>query len=248
MTVRQVIKSTLLGLNASLLRDDGPKIVFYHDVTGRSVSRMSTPFEKFVQHVESSKLNGWKFVRGIPVGRKQLLICFDDGYRGIWDRRDFFLKEGIFPIVSIAIELVGQPEFLTWEEILELRKMGFKFISHTWSHRSLTEVSEAELSRELAESRQRLSEKLGEDVDWICFPRGLFSGKVVEQSLAAGYSTGLASIPGLASESLSECDDRMRIVPRMLVQDLDRKQFEFVLRGGMLPLRHHYVKRQFKGV
>lgn len=248
MNIRSCIKSVALQLNAAVRHSSEPQIVFYHDLTGSFKSQWSTPFELFRKHVRITKNAGWTYdEKNEPDGKKRLKVFFDDGFQGVWERREYFLAEGILPTVSVAVGLVGQPGFLTWEKIIELDRLGFGFVSHTWTHRTLTDVPESELTYELRDSRECLAQHLGHAVDELCFPRGKFSSKIIEESLRAGYAVGYSSVPGLANEPLIECGGALRLLPRTLVQYASPCDYLAILRGGMLPMRWHYLRRHFVG-
>ena len=229
MGVFHYAKNMILAANAWMLRDRGPKILFYHDVVGeRAYSYMSTPFELFSSHMSALSEAGIRITEGIPVGENEVMVCFDDGLRGIWDRREYFFSRNMHPTVSLAVDLVGQSDYLTWKEIGELRQAGFHFVSHTWTHRSLTECREDELEHELADSRLELSDRLGGEIK-------------------AGYTVGFTSIPGNADTDVMPMRERgMRLLARNLVQSYDVRAFRHVLMGGMNPLCRHYLQLQFE--
>ena len=246
MSFRAEVKTLVYKFNAFCCRDDGPKIVYYHDVTGmNAVTSMSTPFDLFQRQIDVARNNGYDFVAAPPERRLQLMVCFDDGFRGVWDRREFFVKERIYPTISVAIDLVGRPGYLTWAEIAELRAMGFRFSSHTWSHRSLTEVPDSELMHELRDAREELSMRTAGVIDGLCFPRGKFSRRVLDAAIRAGFTIGYASVPGRAIDPLDECGQELRVLPRMLVQDAALGRFTDILHGAMLPFRGYYLRRHF---
>ena len=248
MGVFHYAKNMILAANAWMLRDRGPKILFYHDVVGeRAYSYMSTPFELFSSHMSALSEAGIRITEGIPVGENEVMVCFDDGLRGIWDRREYFFSRNMHPTVSLAVDLVGQSDYLTWKEIGELRQAGFHFVSHTWTHRSLTECREDELEHELADSRLELSDRLGGEIKEVCFPRGRFSLKILKSTVAAGYTVGFTSIPGNADTDVMPMRERgMRLLARNLVQSYDVRAFRHVLMGGMNPLCRHYLQLQFE--
>ncbi|MDO4528170.1 MAG: polysaccharide deacetylase family protein, partial [bacterium] len=157
---------------------------------------------------------------------------------------EWLMEQGVYPTTSIAVEKIGRPGYLTWEQVEKLHQLGFPFISHTWSHKSLTECTPKELFYELHESRLLLSEKLGEEVLSICFPRGLFSKNVINVAAESGYKIGLASIPGNATP-LSAFGDELSIYPRNLVQFSPPSEFNGVLNGAMNFLQSYYAKRHF---
>ena len=140
--MKNIIKSLILQLSALLLRDNSPKVVFYHDV-GTLYSPMGTAEKVFWGHMSCL--------------REGDVVCFDDGFRGIWDAREKLkgVSSKFRVIVFIAVGLVGKPGYLTWEEIKELQDMyGLDFsatlglIKHWWVH-----ITMKSLSRLMAEQR-----------------------------------------------------------------------------------------------
>ena len=244
MSIKAKVKSVLFKTLGAMLQDDRPKIVYYHDILGLEKTKMATPFELFKAHVDICKKNHWNFTKGIPQRKKEVMFFVDDGFRGVWDHHEWLISQNLYPTTSVAIEKIGRAGYLTWEQIKTLHSLGFNFISHTWSHKSLTECSVEELYHELRDARVFLSDKLEEDVTSICFPRGLFSNKVIDVAAECGYTTGLASVPGSASEF--ECFNKhLKVYPRNLVQFSSPAEFEGILNGAMTPFQQYYLKRHF---
>lgn len=238
------LKKIIIVIFAILRRDASLKNVFYHDI-GKKWTPMGTQTDVFMKHLEvlgrRSKVEG-----------KPDLICFDDGFRGVWEYRDELEKivgGGVKVIVFIAVRLVGQPGYLTWDEIRTLnREYGIDFQCHTWSHQTLAgemidespkeERTEEWYKRELVESKLRLEEELDRPVDELCFPVGNFSDDVIRRCKEAGYKKVYASYPGNITDDY--------IQPRCLVQDLGVMGFKAVLNGGMNPMKNRYLAMHYK--
>ena len=230
------LKSVLLWIGAVIWRDNSPKYVFYHDV-GNEYTTMGTSPELFWSHMD--------------LLRDDDKVCFDDGFRGIWDAREEFARRNLKPIVFIAIRLVGMKGYLSWTEIRELQDhYGFVFQSHTWSHQTLAgpfsvkapieERSDDWFCRELDGSRKELSNRLGREVNELCFPIGYFSNDVLAKSLDAGYSTVYVSYPGTVKRM-----SKLIVQTRCLCQSISCADFKNVLDGGMNILANHYRRRHF---
>ena len=247
-------KSLLLHLLAFVIRDKGPKVIYYHDI-GNEHTSMGTPLSLFQSHISLARAKGWSFTRAVPCHEKELQICFDDGFRGILAARDFFLEEKLFPTIFIAVDLVGRPGHLTWEEIVSLQNDGFVFESHTWTHQTLagSYIDESPKEkrtddwyrRELNESREEIGRHLGKEVTALCFPAGHFSSDVIQRCEAAGYTRLYTSVPGpmKVDSGKWKVESGCQIVPRHLVQAVDPATFGWMLNGAMTPLRHHYLKQ-----
>ena len=232
--VKKLIKRLMMLLQVLRQQDLSSKVFFYHDV-GKKYTNMGTSSSLFWRHMD--------LLHGSPKTMSCHQVCFDDGFRGIWDEREEFRKRGIHPIVFVAIRLVGLPNYLTWNEIRTLQNdYGFEFQCHTWSHQTLVgamieaspkeDRTESWYARELVESRKFLEKEIGRAVTAICFPVGNFSNEVVDRCKAAGYEKVYASYPGNMTKDY--------IRPRNLVQDFCVIDFRLALRGGMMAFFNRY--------
>ena len=182
-------------------------------------------------------------------------VCFDDGFRGIWDSRERFLEQKVRPTVFLAVRLVGQPGYLTWGEIRRLEHdFGFVFQCHTWSHQTLAgpmidespkeERTVAWFRRELVESKIEIANQLGHDVSELCFPVGYFNDDVIRRCQDAGYVKVYSSIPGNAGTGVCGRWEGY-VEPRCLCQFLSTREFEYVLGGGMNLLARRYFRMHY---
>lgn len=238
--MKSLLKTILLWAYSVVRSEKGPKAVFYHDV-GTKYTPMGTDEKIFWTHM---KILG---SRAEGVGSSDV-VCLDDGFRGAWEHREQFRKMGIRPFVSIAVRLVGEPGYLTWDEIRELQNdYGFTFVNHTWSHQTLAggmidespieERTEAWYERELVASKQKIEAEIGRPVDTLCFPVGLVSEAVIERCKRAGYRQVYASYPGNVTNDY--------VQPRCLCQDLSPLAFRAALNGGLNFFRARYRKRHW---
>lgn len=237
--MRSIIKKMLLRLFAFFFRDDGSKVVFYHDI-GRTYTNMGTPAEVFYAHMKCL--------------REGDVVCFDDGFRGVWDERDRLKAEisknckNTRVIIFVAVDLMGKTGYITWDEIRILQEVyKVEFGCHTWSHQTLigpwnSEVPIPEGGRteewykhELIDSKVELERRLNHEVTNLCFPVGYFSDDIIRRCRDAGYQKVYASYPGNVTSDY--------IQPRCLVQDMSVVELRNVLRGGMNILRHRYLKK-----
>lgn len=242
------LRQIVLGVASRLTRSKSGLILFYHDVhDGRRYTTMSTSLATFKEHVAAIKSLGCRFVIGTPRQIGEVKICFDDGFCGLHDCQGFLENEGICPTVFIAPALVGQDGYLTWEKVEDLSQRGFIFQSHTWSHRPLTEVDVSELPHELADSKMELEKRIGKPVNGICFPCGMFSRKIIEASIAAGYANLYSSVPGDINclQHLVPADEKAELYTRHLVQFFTKTELKYVLRGALKLFTNRYLNRHF---
>jgi peptidoglycan/xylan/chitin deacetylase (PgdA/CDA1 family) len=101
-------------------------------------------------------------------------------------------------IPELAGEARRRPEELatfSWPELCDLADRGVDIGSHTCSHPHLMRLGDAELARELAESRARIEEQLRRPCTLLAYPYGEQDARVRTAARAAGYGLAFA-LPG----------------------------------------------------
>lgn len=248
MNIQTFIKHCILYLGATVRCNCKSKILFYHDVCDKTFYKsldtdilLGTPIDVFKAHILEIKKAGYKIVPKISNQYNEVAIMFDDGFRGIWDNRQFFYDENICPTVFLAVELIGKPGFLVKEEILDLQDHGFIFECHSWSHRDLSCLSAEEVKKELGDSKQYLSNLLNKEVSELCLPIGYFSDTLLEELPKYGYKKVYSSIPGTADEKIMGL-----IESRNLCQFASPFEVKLILKGGSSILKNRYFKQHYK--
>lgn len=245
MQLKEIIRTSLFALGRILYNcGNSSKIIYYHDFYNDvRYTDMGTSLDLFKSHLEILKKCGYTIVDKIANPKGEVSIMLDDGFRGIWDCRDFFYKENIHPTIFIAKCLVGQDGYLTEAEIKELDKHGWIFQSHTVSHTSLNDFTIEELDYQLKESKSYLEKLLGKEIKEICAPQGKYSNWVCEHAYRAGYDVFYSSTPGGYFERLT---DFSFVVTRNLCQSLTPYQFKLAINGGYKIFQRVYFKRRYK--
>lgn len=121
---------------------------------------------------------------GSPGGR--LAITFDDGYvdnvriaapelraRGL--PACFFVTAGFIGTRTQPwwdVEYGARAEWMTWDDVRQLRDKGFEIGAHTLTHADLGRLDGDAAARELGESREILRRELGESPTLFSFPYG----------------------------------------------------------------------------
>ena len=240
MKFKSFIKSVILFWGYLIHRNNNSKVLFYHDV-GLNYTDMGTPLDIIKGHVNAIRKSGFEIVSSINQNSGQIMICFDDGWSGLYNAKDFFVREKIFPTIFIAVNLIGTKGHMTVDQIRELLDLGFIFQAHSWSHDDLTQYDEKDLHRELVESKVSMERMLTIKFDAICFPKGYFNKVVVSKSLQSGYTRLFSSIWG-GYYDLARKD----IICRNLVQDIPPYAIKYVLKGASPYLTSRYLKQHFK--
>lgn len=139
-------------------------------------------------------------------------LTFDDGYADAATAALPILKQyGFVATFYVVINFIGQPGYMTWEQIELMRDSGMEIGSHTISHADLTVLSLEEAQAQVVDSRQILEERLGIPILSFCYPIGSYNPEVAELVRDAGYTSAVTVIPGSSMELMYELP-RRRIV------------------------------------
>lgn len=193
--IKRIIRKSIFYVGYISHYNHDSKVIYYHDV-GKKYTDMGTDYALMQKHFDVIRQCGYKIVPEISESEYQVMICFDDGWAGIYDYKDELIRQQIFPTIFIAVDLIGKNGYLTERQIRELASMGFRFQAHTWSHQDLTTFDDGGLEHELKESKDRLEEMFSHSFYAICFPMGRFSSSVKRKSLDCGYTELYTSLPG----------------------------------------------------
>lgn len=147
-------------------------------------------------------------------GDRGFHITFDDAFRSVTEALPMLSRLGApatvfacsdygaggmpLAVPELAAEAAARPAELatmTWEELRELRGAGLEIGSHTKSHPHLPRLDDAELDRELTESRERIEDELHARCRFLAYPFGDHDERVREAARRAGYSAAFA-LPG----------------------------------------------------
>jgi peptidoglycan/xylan/chitin deacetylase (PgdA/CDA1 family) len=129
---------------------------------------------------------------------RAVVVTFDDGFRSVL-RAKPILEELGFPATVFAVTSFvdsGEPlrwpgleqseESLGWSELELLRDAGWEVGSHTATHPLLPDLDDAELERELADSRATIQKRLG-SCETLAYPYGRADERTAVAAARAGY-------------------------------------------------------------
>ena len=127
-----------------------------------------------------------------------VLITFDDG-----NISDYLIafpelsKNSMRAIFFIIPSLIGSDKFLNWNMVKEMSKNGMVIGSHSLTHKNLTELSEAELDRELRVSKEIIEDKIGNQVNNFSCPYGIYNRSVLDKAQSLNYKSFFTSDHGI---------------------------------------------------
>ena len=168
-------------------------------------------------------------------------IHFDDGWRSVLAAVPILERYQFGATFWLVIEMIGQPGYLTWEEVAQLlNHPEFEFQSHTMSHawrggpgllawaKSNSAQDEERIRWELQESKSELEHKLKRRVDLLAWPYGAYNSRLIEEAVRAGYS-GLFTVEW----GLTKSGENPLRIPRSYVGGrCDLSAFKQILEDG----------------
>ena len=210
-------------------------ILVYHHVQGYLAGNYlmyvgTSQFASQLRHLRSHGYHpvtmqqvwdAWTGKEKLP--RRPVVLSFDDGYPDQYSNAARQLRRYHWPAVLNLVVYRGMA--LSDAQVRRMVKWGWEIGSHTLDHPILTRVSSATLRRELVLSRRILHHTFDVPVDFLCYPGGVYDGRVMRAARDAGYLAatsirygaatphGRFALPRIAvywGESLSKFGSRMR--------------------------------------
>lgn len=185
-------------------------VLMYHEVTATSEQdkavRKTNPaycvtadaFRRQVEHLASGGFRSLSLDELLDgdSGPKGVVITFDDG----WDNNHstawpILTELGLTATIFVVSGFMGQPGYMTWEQVRELADAGISIQSHTVSHRPLGLLTDGEIRAELEDSKRAIEDRIGRAVNHISIPQGVFDRRVIEMAAQVGYRSVSTSEP-----------------------------------------------------
>ena len=127
-------------------------------------------------------------------GGRAVVITFDDGYKDVIEQGfDILQKYHFKAVVFIIVDKVGQPGYLTWEDVARLKSAGWEIGSHTLTHPDLTKLNKEKAKKEIQESKTVLENRLHAPVVSFSYPAGRFNQRIVTLVQQAGYQEAVTT-------------------------------------------------------
>jgi peptidoglycan/xylan/chitin deacetylase (PgdA/CDA1 family) len=133
---------------------------------------------------------------GATLPPKPIVLSFDDGYR---PQFTYALPELRRHGWAGLLNLKAEGSDLYESNVKAMIAAGWELAAHTIHHLDLTTLDAAQLTEEVAGSRQMLRREYGVPVADFCYPAGAFDETVIAAVKAAGYTAATTEIPGYAS-------------------------------------------------
>jgi peptidoglycan/xylan/chitin deacetylase (PgdA/CDA1 family) len=187
--------------------NDGVPILAYHRVS-EDEERYSVSPQQFDEQMQFLQQQGYTaisltemadaFSGGKKLPPKPIVISFDDGYAdNLLTALPILEKYGMKATVFVIAGSVGQPNYVTWDQAVEMLRRGVEIGSHTISHVILSQATDAQKQEEILQSKVVLEGQLGTPVQFLAYPFGQFDASLFPLLQQAGYRGACTGIAGL---------------------------------------------------
>jgi biofilm PGA synthesis lipoprotein PgaB len=209
----------------------------YHDFDNKEADITISP-QKFCSHLEMLRDHHYHvvsmpdFIRFLAGEGKlppnAVVVTSDDGYESFYQYAYPILKKlgytaTVFPIVSRIGTANHGSAYLTWEQMKEMKRNGFSFISHSYKLHALApdakgvpvsplahpvwlkaenrmeteQEYENKVTADLTKAMQLLKDRLGETFPALCLPHGESSPSLLQLAARLGIRYIFTTEPGI---------------------------------------------------
>lgn len=102
---------------------------------------------------------------------------------------------------TLMSALNRQRPWMTWTEIKEMSSGNIAFGAHSHNHVILTQTNTEEATKEIADSKNTLIDKLGKPVSMFSYPNGNFNRELMRIIDNLGFKLAVTTRPGMLDES-----------------------------------------------
>ncbi|MBR6268049.1 MAG: polysaccharide deacetylase family protein [Selenomonadaceae bacterium] len=134
----------------------------------------------------------------LELPKKPIILTFDDGYDdNYYEMLPILEAHGMKAVVYMVTNMIGQPGYLTWEQLREMQNRGVEIGSHTANHVPLTELSPEERNDELKLSKLILEWNGIKTVFSLSYPNGKYDDSLPGLLKENEYLTAVTGDAGL---------------------------------------------------
>jgi peptidoglycan/xylan/chitin deacetylase (PgdA/CDA1 family) len=138
------------------------------------------------------------FDSGASLPKKPILITIDDGYKDNYIHAFPILKEFSYPAtIYLSTGLMGNGDYLDWNQIGEMSGHRILMNNHTWSHKNL-QTNQNVVTKEIQTAGTQLADHNLNNPKTFAYPYGSVSIQAKVALKNEGYTIAFTTRPGSA--------------------------------------------------
>ncbi len=182
---------------------DGSPSARAMDATDREYVLARAQFESHVAYLAAR-----------PASSVPVVVSFDDGdLSGYTVAAPILERHGLRGEFFVVTRWIGQPGFMTADQVRDLAGRGHGVHSHSRTHPRLSSLPLAQIDDEVIGSKTDLESILGREVTQFSIPGGAYDARVLDAARRAGYRAVFNSVEGYNDERRGDLV-RRRFTPR----------------------------------
>jgi peptidoglycan/xylan/chitin deacetylase (PgdA/CDA1 family) len=172
-------------------------------------------------------LRGERALPARPVG-----ITFDDGFSDAYAAVGELLSRGVCSTIYVTTGAIGTRNVLSVVQVAGLAEMAsVELGAHAVHHRRLDELHDRDLAAEVRDSKARLEDIAGTNIDSFAYPHGAYDRAVRGAVVAAGYRSAAAVKNALSHDH----DDPFAIARWTVTAGTSSRRIAQILEGKGVP-------------
>lgn len=210
---RRVALAVLLALGAwPAWAADSAVIILYHRFGENSYPSTNIRIEQFEAHLKELKDGGYTvmplpeivaaFAEGRALPDRTVAVTIDDAALSVYTQAWPRLKAAGLPFtlfVSTEPHDRRFKDYMSWDQIRELKAAGVTIGNHTVSHGHMVDATPAENAAEIERASARFKTELGEAPTLFAYPYGEYANAPRETVERAGFKAAFGQHSGVAS-------------------------------------------------
>ena len=148
-------------------------------------------------------INNWKSGKNNP--EKAVILTIDDGYLSFYENGWPLLKKFGYPAtIFIQTETIGGNDFMSWDQIREIRDAGIEIGNHSHSHAYFLNMPENERNeafrKDVEKATQLYNQHLDEAPEIFAYPFGEYTADMEEILASMNFRAAAVQQSGVFSE------------------------------------------------
>ncbi len=219
------------------------RIVFlmYHELElpGRKLVQSEPGYVRYILPIETFRSQmQWLMnsgFRGLSVSEAvrfpqapSVCITFDDGCETDLISAAPVLREfGFRATFYLTAGYLGTSGYLSADQVRQIDALGFEVGCHSMTHPYLSDLSDAELGREIVDAKRQIEQIAGHSIEHFSCPGGRYDRRTLETARRAGFRT-VANSEFHANSAATNSYELGRVA---MLRDLTLEQFGTTCRG-----------------